>query len=252
MRGWRDEASVTITFDKLVANFYPVDDLGDGLVRCGDELPKKTIHTYFKLPAADGFAPFVVSDDFIDDGFAAMVLKTVGDQAVEHLTKSALPANAYGFTHVLSAPQAYHVQLKGRLDAERPRTTLCIPIFESEFSGSETPEAFGLLSGRIVPTSDWRRAPHPKIALRFDNPKTKGGTGEGYVLVGFDLVLREVDNLLGVADGFIEILNHRDEVLELLFSHGDTFTLIENRDDAAGHQIGRAALGDRLLAFLTR
>lgn len=243
---------MTITFDKLVANFYPVDDLGDGLVRCGDELPKKTIHTYFLLPAADGFTPFVVSDDLIDDAFAVMVLKTVGDQAVERLTKSALPANAYGFTHVLSAPQAYHAQLKGRLDAERPRATLCVPIFESEFSGSETPEAFGLLFGRVVPTSDWRRAPHPKIALRFDNTKTKAGTGDGYVLAGFDLMLREIDNLLGVADGFIEILNHRDEVVELLFSHADTFTLIENRDDAAGVQIGREALPEHLRAFLTR
>lgn len=251
MRGWSDEASVTITFDKLVANFYPVDDLGDGLVRCGDELPKRTIHTYFKLPAGDGFTPFVVSDGLIDDAFAAMVLETVGDQAVERLAKSALPAKVYGFTHVLSAPHTYHAQLKGRLDAERPRTTLCVPIFESEFSGSETPEAFGLLFGRIVPTSDWRRAPHPKIALRFDNPKTNGGTGEGYVLTGFDLVLREIDNLLGVADGFIEILNHRDEVVELLFSHADTFTLIENRDDAAGVQIGRALLEGRLRTFLT-
>lgn len=243
---------MTITFDKLVANFYPVDDLGDGLVRCSDELPRRTIHTYFKLPATDGFTPFVVSDDFVDDAFAATVLKTVGDLGVERLTKTKLPTNAYGFTHVLSAPRAYHAHLKGRLDAERARATLCVPIFESEFSGSETPETFGLLFGRVVPTSDWRRAPHPKIALRFDNTKTKGGTGDGYVLARFDLVLRETDNLLGVADGFIEILNHRDEVVELLFSQADMFTLIENRDDAAGVQISREALQEWLWVFLTR
>jgi hypothetical protein len=241
-----------VTLDALVANFYPVEDLGGGLVRCSDELPKTTFHTYFKLTGNDDVAPFVVSQDRIDDAFAALVLTAAGHQAVDTLTKTRLPPNGYGFTHLLRAPHAYHAHLKGRLDGERPRTTLCIPIFDAEFSGSETPRDFDTLTKSVVPTTDWAREPAPKIALRFDNTRTKGGTGDGYVLARLDLVLREIDNLVGVPDGFIEILNHRDEVVEILFESGQTFTWISGRDDKAAEPVAKDALRDRLRAFLTR
>jgi hypothetical protein len=104
----------------LAAQFYPVDDLGKGFVRCGDELPKKTIYTYFPLHTGSGHCPFVVSKDKTDDGFARMVLETCGDRSVVDLTKIELRNDSYGFTHLLCVHHTYHSELKGRMDAARP------------------------------------------------------------------------------------------------------------------------------------
>lgn len=113
---------------------------------------------------------------------------------------------------------------EGRLDAERPRTTLCIPVFSSEFSGTEPAEQFATLRRDIVPTLEWDRPASPKLSLRFDNPKTRGGTGEGSVFARLDMVVREIDNLRGVADGFVEIVNHAGNPVEIVFSRGAEYS----------------------------
>jgi hypothetical protein len=235
----------------LAAQFHPVDDLGQGLVRCGDELPKKTIHTYFLLDAGPGHCPFAVSDSRTDDAFARQLLQTCGDRAVTELTRIGLGHNAYGFTHLLCVPHTHHAELKGRLDAQRPRTTLCIPVFASEFSGKETAEQFATLRRDIVPSLQWDRSASPKISLRFDNPKTRGGTGEGYVFARFDMVVREIDNLRGVTDGFVEIVNHAGNSVEIVFSSAAEYCWIPDREDAQAQTLPRDALMDRLRPFLT-
>ena len=241
-----------ITLEMLQDNFYPVEDLGGGLVQCADELPQKTFFTYIQLSNAAGHAPFVVSEDIIDDSFAAQVLGQAGAGEVTALTKAALAPNLYGFSHILYVPGSYHSELKGRRGLDRTLTSLCIPIFESEFSGSESIEDFYQARRHIVPTSRWDRKIAPKIMLRFDNSRTRGGTGDTYVPVQFDTLLAEIDNLVGVADGFIEIVNHRGEVVELLFDQEQIFNLIRNREDATAVQISKEALRDSLWIFLTQ
>ena len=239
-----------LTIEALENNFYPVEALSDDIVRADDELPKTTFHNYFKL--GDGTSPFVVSENLVDDAFAALVLNQAGHKGVEVLTKAELKANPRGFTHVLYAPHQYHSELKGRLDAERPNTTLCIPIFNCEFSGLETPEEFYALRRSVVPTAQWDRRPAPKLSLRFDNPKTRGGTGDGYVFARLEQALQEVDNLVGVGQGFVEVLNYREEVVELVFAGDDDFTWIANRDDATSRRIARDAVREARWTFLTR
>jgi len=241
-----------ITLSKLKDHFYPVDELGDGFVRCGDELARTTVYTYFGLRYGPAHSPLTVSDNRIDDDFARLVLNSRRSDGAVGLTKAQLPANAYGFSHVLHVPPDYHSELKGRLDADRDQTTLCIPIFRSEFSGTETLEAFTELRKHIVPTCRWDREVAPKILLRFDNLKTKSGTGDGYVYARFELVLKEVENLLGDKDGFIEILNYKEEVVEIIFTKGEEFSWIQNRDDAAGEAILIDAIRPRLWNFLTQ
>lgn len=241
-----------ITISKLRDNFYPVDEIGDGFVRCADELPETTYYTYFMICDPPGYHPFVVSENRIDDDFAGLVLTANACKGVSSLTKVELAQNSYGFSHVLFVPFQYHAELKGRLDSDRDMTTLCIPIFNSEFSGTETPEEFVRLRRNIVATSRWDRELTPKIALRFDNGKTKGGTRDGYVFSRFDQVLGEVDDLVGVSDGFIEVINYRGDVVEILFSKGIDFSWIRGRDDSRSERISKDAIRSRLWAFLTQ
>lgn len=240
-----------ITISKLKDNFYPVDEIDGSVVRCGDELPKTTIHTYFMICNAPAHSPITVSDNKIDDEFAKLVLKSRGCEGAIGLTKAELAPNSYGFSHVLYVPPQYHSELKGRLDADRDKVTLCIPIFKSEFSGSETLEEFTELRKHVVPTYRWDREVTPKISLRFDNIKTKSGTGDGYVYARFEQVLKEVENLLGDRDGFIEILNYKNDVVEIVFSKEEEFSWIRNRDDAAGEPILIDAIRAKLWTFLT-
>lgn len=240
-----------ITNSKLVDSFYPVEVLRDRLVRCADELPKTTFHTYFKTcEETDAFA-FVVSQDLIADEFAELVLNACGCRSTTVLEKADLARNPYGFTHVLFVPHRYHSELKGRLDAERASGTLCVPIFNSEFSGSESAEEFMELRRNIVPTSRWDREVSPKISFRFDNARTGSGTGDGYVFARFDQVLAEIGNLSGVRNGFVEILNYRDEVVEILPGEGTTLSWISARDDTNAEVVSAALVRDRLWTFLT-
>ena len=241
-----------ITISKLKDHFYPVEEIGENFVRCGDELPKETYHTYFMMSDRKEYASIVVSKNIIDDDFAKFLLMENGYKGTEVLDKVAIAQNKYGFSHILRIPFRYHSELKGRLDAERKLTTLCIPIFNSEFSGNETPEEFAELRKNIVPTSKWDREIAPKIALRFNNGKTKGGTGEGYVYARMDQVMREVENLVEVEDGFIEIKNYNNQVVEILFDKHDNFSWIIDRDDTKVEQVSKGEIQAKLLAFLTQ
>lgn len=241
-----------ITVSKLTDNFYPVDELNGNVVRCGDELPETTIYTYFMICKTPAQSPLTVSDNKIDDDFASLVLNSRGCEGAIGLTKAELAQNDYGFTHVLYVPHQYHSELKGRLDADRDKTTLCIPIFKSEFSGTETLEEFTELRKYVVPTYRWDREVTPKISLRFDNTKTKSGTGDGYVYARFEQVLKEVENLVGDRDGFIEIINYNSDVAEIVFSKEEEFSWISNRDDASSESILIDAIRARLWTFLTQ
>lgn len=236
-----------ITRALLEQNFYPVVAMGD-VVRCGDELPDRVIHTSFLLPRTpeDG-VPFIVSDDLVDDAFVAQMLAEAGRAPITALTKRAIGANRYGFSHILLVPPDFHGELRGRMDEERRSSVLVVPIFESEFSGTEDAEEFATLR-RLVQTPRWDRTVQPRIALRFDNPRTGSGTGDDYVFVTFAVVETERENLAGVEGGFLEIVTFAGDVLELLAQADGTFSLIRNRDDAGAFSVTAEEASDWIWA----
>lgn len=236
-----------ITRALLEQNFYPVVAMGD-VVRCGDELPDRVIHTSFLLPRTpeDG-VPFIVSDDLVDDAFVAQMLAEAGRAPVTALTKRAIGANAYSFSHILLVPPDFHGELRGRMDEERRSSVLVVPIFEPEFSGTEDAEEFATLR-RLVPTQRWDRTVQPRIALRFDNPRTGSGTGDDYVLVSFHTLEAERENLASASGGFLEVVNFRGQVIELVPQGDGTFSLIRNRDDAGAFGVTSAEASDWLWA----
>lgn len=235
---------------KLEANFYPV--LVEGrLARAADELADSTIYSYFLLPGAERDpVPFAVSDDLVDDGFAHQMLEAAVGRRPEALEKIPLGENRYGFTHLILAAPQFHSELKGRLDADRPSAVLVVPIFESEFSGDETVGEFQVLRRDIVVANRWNREIQPRIKLRFDNARTGSGTGEDHVLVTFSRLMAEVGNLLGVADGFVEVINYKGDVIELVFGQDEYYSVMRDRNDDSAVPADFDEVGDMIWAML--
>ena len=170
----------------LVSHFSDVVDLGDNVFRCKDVLSKVTLHYYVKLAGA-GFHEndlLIVSENRMNDEFALSVFASLPRTKVTAgLELHAMPTNGYGLSLTILAPEQYHAYFKGRLDDKRECLALCMPIHRCEFSGNESVDDFFLLRRKIVPTMNWEREVHPKIELRFDNPRTRGGTGDAYTFV---------------------------------------------------------------------
>ena len=191
----------------------------------------------------------------MDDDFASFVFTEVPSEdrstALPGLRVRDMAKNKYNFSALLLAPPAYHSEFKGRLDAKRDHLVLCIPIHRCEFLGDESVDDFYGLRMNIVPTMNWKREAFPKIILRYDNPKTQGGTvHDSGVFAKYDTVLREVDLLDGVPKGFIEIINYKNQVIEVLSPKEGVFVLIRERDDATRQPLDKANLLQKLHSFL--
>jgi len=245
-----------LQFQDLVASAARVVDLGSGIARCQDTLPKKTFHNYVKFAdSRDGNDLLIVSENILDDDFAAFIFAHVppadGSEKLSSLRIRDLPNNIYDFSALLLAPKDYHRQFAGRLDAKRDRLVWCLPIHRCEFSGDEPVEEFFTLCKEIVPTLNWRREVCPKIILRYDNPKTQGGTiYDDGVFAKYETVLLEVDLLNGVPKAFIEIINYKKQVIEILSPKEGLFVLIRERDDATRQPLDKTTLLQKLRSFL--
>lgn len=243
-----------LKYEDLVDNFSDVSESENGIVICEDELPKVTTRYYFKLAseATDGYDLVVICESARDDDFAKFVLSSalpVKDGT--RLSMRPLGENRYGFKNLILAPKDFHGYLKGRLDEERDRLILCLPVHKGEFSGTEQIDDFFLLRRGIVDTLNWERDPSPQVQIRFDNPSTGVGTAGAYVLVKYQYLLHEIDKLEGVEEGFIEILNYLGAVAEILSHAEDQFILILDRDDSARELMNKQQLIERVYTFLT-
>ena len=243
-----------LTIADLMSNFSGVSEISGGIVRCQDELPELTYYYYLSLQAITSHSNdfIVVTENVDDEKFAKLLLSTSSDAPITTgLLKRSLPENQYGFSHTLLAAPKFHSYLEGRLDDKRDKLILCLPIHNCEFSGKESHNEFITMRRSTTPTLNWRRAVSPKIRLRFDNPKTGGGTGESYVHSNFDRVLKEVDNIFDTPNGFIELINHDNKVAEVVFCGNDAYYLIRDRNDEGRKILSKENLTQELWAFLT-
>lgn len=129
----------------------------------------------------------------------------------------------------MAVPSTYH-GLLNRIE-KRTGLFLCLPIFRCEFTGEESAEDFKWSTHHIVDVNNWHRTRQPKISVYFDNPRTGGGTDKDGAIVSLETLIAEIDNLSGVSDGFIEITNYRNEVIEVLSPEEGRYVLIHNRQD---------------------
>jgi hypothetical protein len=243
-----------LNYNDLSVNFSDLLEIKGGVIGCKDVLPKSTFYYYIKWAGENskGFDFLVVSENRIDDEFAVLVFSSLPDFfSGTSIAVSALEANKFGFSTLVLAPSNFHGYFKGGLDNKRDKLILCVPTHKSEFCGNESIEEFNLMRREIVPTLDWNRKVSPKISLRFDNPKTCGGTGDSYVLVKNEILSLEIDNLNGVSSGFIEVLNYGGDVIEILSPEVGRYVIIFNRDDNLREMILKEKLLEKIWKFLT-
>ncbi|MCE0558747.1 hypothetical protein [Motilimonas sp. E26] len=69
----------------------------------------------------------------------------------------------------------------------------------------------------------------PKILMRFDNPKNSYGSNN-YQLVSLNYLLYEAVELDGVSNGFIEVINTKNEVLEIISDRRGQYLAIYDRE----------------------
>lgn len=216
-----------ITKDDLLTTFGEVAEAH------GCYFSKYVVATYVLyccVRNAKGHDLAIASKNVDDPEFAASVVLN----APLHLSQDGptifeIPPSDYGFTHAIAVPATYH----GLLSHSESRTNLflCIPIFRCEFSGHESFKEFDSSAHHIVGIYNWHRTREPKISVYFDNPRTGGGTYKKGAIVRLGVLIAEIDNLSGVSDGFIEITNYRNEVIEVLSPEEGRYVLIRNRQD---------------------
>ena len=206
-------------------------------------------YTYnYWLGTTGSYDLLVVSEGDEDDAFAIQVIRSVSCGLKTNMpTVMDLVENARGFTHVLVVPSEYHGYLKGVEGLDRSNLFLCIPIYRCEFSGDESIEEFKLLNFDMIPTLHWQREKFPKLRVYFDNPKTGAGTTESGAFFEMSGLLREVDEMNGVSEGFLEITNWRGQVLEVLSPSHDEYIVITERVDE--EKVSKDAIHDRLKVF---
>ena len=243
-----------LTRKNLEDNFSGLYDLGDGIFRCEDVLPKSTFFYYVMLGRDVGNARdiLLLSANEADDDFALFIFHNQpGEIRNSPFDIFELPSNKRNFSNLAFVREDCHEYFKGRLDKEREKLTFCFPVHKFEFTGSESREEFSILRKETIPILDWARQPSPKIMLRFDNPRTKSGTGNSDVFVKFELLEREIRNLSGVTNGFIEIANYKGQVVEVLSPSEESFVLIRNRDDNDRQNLRSKELLKVVFDFLT-
>jgi len=235
----------------LVENFEGVVEIGAGVYRCQDVTPKSTYYYYLKLAdAEDNDDLLMVSENKQDNEFALFVFNNIDFGNMDsYPVVVELPPNKNNFTSLYMADYSFHAYFKGILDNKRTKLVLCLPIYRCEFSGDESAEDFILMRRETVSSLDWERAVSPKTILRFDNPVTKSGTGDNEVLVKYQVMLNEIDNLNGVSKGFVELINYQGLVVEILSPELDKFTLIRDRDDSNRESLDKEVLLNKILAF---
>lgn len=190
------------------------------------------IHDYnYWFSSSDSQSLIVASEDIFDSVTAISILTSAPNSlSADKPNLFGMPENKYGFTHVLAVPGEYHGYMKGYANIDRSSLFLCIPIRRFEFSGHETSQEFREMNKRIVPILDWNRLARPKTVVYFDNPRTSAGTKDS-VVVPYESLLCEIKNLSGVSNGFIEVKNYRDDIIEILSPVLHSYKLIRNRAD---------------------
>lgn len=212
----------------ILDEYDSVRIISGGVYFFQDEVATYTLNYWLK-PSTLGDL-IVVSRNKILDSLALTILRNSCSASLENKPIICEFYGMYeGFSHVLIVPPNYHGYLKGAASVNRDNLYLCVPIFRCEFSGFETEEEFRWLSLHNTATLDWAREAQPILRVYFDNPKTGSGSDKSGVYLRWSGLVREIDLLNGVRNGFIEIANWNGDVVEVVSQEPDKYILIKER-----------------------
>jgi hypothetical protein len=195
--------------------------MAPNILRCSTEIGDHTDWDYLRNLGRTQTL-LVTSERVRDDEFARKVIAT----AAEALQKRVpLPfkfpfrtTNSYGFDAIVAVPPNFHGVYEGMTELEDSRkgVVLCLPIDESELCGNELEADFRQIHFRKN-FFDWRRTREPLCLFRCRNPRTGGGTIalKKFTFTSVSYCFCELKELNGVRDGFIDVMNYRNEVCEI-------------------------------------
>lgn len=218
-----------ISLQALQSSYFPgAHVIRHNLIKVVVDIPAFR-DTYYLTESCDHRADWLMvvrSDE--DDDFAVSVLQTVLDRNLE---PSNVPRkvpltfpNPYEFEMAFVVGPNYHGYLEGALDDQRSNLYLCVPSYDCEFSGTETVEEFSYMWIHTF-THRLKRPICPKIKARWMNPVIQSHTNDRFVPCTSATVAREVKNLEGVSEGWLEIMNFQDQQIHLAFSNDNQYLI---------------------------
>lgn len=120
------------------------------------------------------------------------------------------------FDSLIVLPPGYHNSFLAQDRSLAQQTFVVFPAYNCEFCRTESRDAIEVMRRGIVKTLDWKRDPSPRVAMRYSNPKTGGGSvGSDRGLTEISVALREASNLVGSPGAYMEIENFKNEVMEI-------------------------------------
>ncbi|MFF4114698.1 hypothetical protein ACFY0P_14655 [Streptomyces sp. NPDC001714] len=135
-------------------------------------------------------------------------------------------ALGYSFDAVAATVPGVHGHHRVRNPDLTPLTTIVFPAYRCEFSGRETLEEAEARYHKMLPTADIGRGPVPFLKMRFDNPRTGGGSNNpGRALARSEILLAEIAELRNAPGGFVEYENHAGDVRRLEWEQNGTWVL---------------------------
>jgi hypothetical protein len=136
-----------------------------------------------------------------------------------------LGVDGYGFDAVAAAAPEVHGHHRVQNPELAAVTYIVFPAYACEFSGRETlPEAEARYHKMLRP-AEVGREPVPFVKMRFDNPRTHGGsTNTERALTYPRILLQEIPQLEGAPDGYVEYENRHGGVWRVEWDGGWVLT----------------------------
>ncbi|MFF4112139.1 hypothetical protein [Streptomyces sp. NPDC001714] len=142
-------------------------------------------------------------------------------------------ALGYAFDAVAAVVPGVHGHHRVQNPDLAPVTTIVFPAYRCEFSGQETLEEAETRYHKMLATADVGRGPMPFLKMRFDNPRTGGGSNNpGRALARPEVLLAEIAELRNAPGGFVEYENHAGDVGRVEWDRNATWVLT----DASGRR----------------
>ena len=152
----------------------------------------------------------------------------------------------FAFNAVATACPEVHDYHIGRNELLNELVVAAFPTFLSEISGSETLEEARYRFKQMLHPTVMNRSPVPYLRMKYENPKTGARSiGDSRGFTTWDVLLRELNLLEGVARSFVECENVHGEVFHIEW-HGRWIAQGENTTE----KIDRGELKNWMSVFL--
>jgi len=175
-----------------------------------------------------------------DEALARAVLAFAREHESELISEGRFLTSVDGFSapgYTFDSVAATVPEVHGHHRVQNPEFTpfvyIVFPGYGCEFSGSETLAEAEARYHKMLPTAEIDREPVPFLKMRFDNPRTGGGsTNPGRALAYPHVLMNELPQLENAPEAFVEYENRHGKVWRVEWSDG-SWSVTEGSDRRA-------------------